>query len=350
MLDVGFIYKGGTAIDIFRERGLLSQFNHRCIFPIQALFDKLRKDNSTISIQACGDWGELLVNLCESHGSIISIAYQGVGIMKSCRYYVPGTLNNEFFKWMDVWWNNHFLCSNLESSNWTNKKWLFRVPGRYHVYLGRVCGRYRTCFPCGHHQICWSEIAGTAWLLGRKSPGSKLPTKPKRGQQLTTRWRSIFGRFFGPNELTSPSYSPNLCGSSTAIWVDDKKLPLKNLSDRRQVKWSWAWKTTAQVALPNSASLCSYRWLWLVYGWGGKTPESTTRGQLLVYLWYICSQFFGPAKLLPGKINLNFWVCSLRGLLSLVSRSVLSQVVWTNHCDYPMGIHIWYEYACTTIS
>ena len=55
MLDVGFIYKGGTAIDIFRERGLLSQFNHRCIFPIQALFDKLRKDNSTISIQACGD-------------------------------------------------------------------------------------------------------------------------------------------------------------------------------------------------------------------------------------------------------------------------------------------------------
>ena len=36
------------------------------------------------------------MNLCESHGSIISIAYQLVGIMKSCRYYVPGTLNNQF--------------------------------------------------------------------------------------------------------------------------------------------------------------------------------------------------------------------------------------------------------------
>ena len=32
---------------------------------------------------------------------------------------------------MDVWWNNHFLCKDFESSNWNNhkKNWLFRVPG-----------------------------------------------------------------------------------------------------------------------------------------------------------------------------------------------------------------------------
>ena len=30
----------------------------------------------------------------------------------------PGTPNNQFL--MDVWWNNHFLCKDLESSNWNN--------------------------------------------------------------------------------------------------------------------------------------------------------------------------------------------------------------------------------------
>ena len=30
----------------------------------------------------------------------------------------PGTLNNHL--WMDVWWNNHFLRKDLESSNWNN--------------------------------------------------------------------------------------------------------------------------------------------------------------------------------------------------------------------------------------
>ena len=32
--------------------------------------------------------------------------------------YIPGTLNNHVF--MDVWWNNHFLYKDLESSNWNN--------------------------------------------------------------------------------------------------------------------------------------------------------------------------------------------------------------------------------------
>ena len=32
--------------------------------------------------------------------------------------FIPGTPNNHFK--MDVWWNNHFLCKDLESSNWNN--------------------------------------------------------------------------------------------------------------------------------------------------------------------------------------------------------------------------------------
>jgi len=37
---------------------------------------------------------------------------------------VPGTLNNHFL--MDVWWNNQFLCNDLESSSWNNclRKWV----------------------------------------------------------------------------------------------------------------------------------------------------------------------------------------------------------------------------------
>ena len=35
-------------------------------------------------------------------------------------YILPGTLNNHFS--MDVWWNNHFLCNDLESSSWNNHK------------------------------------------------------------------------------------------------------------------------------------------------------------------------------------------------------------------------------------
>ena len=31
---------------------------------------------------------------------------------------LPGTLNNHFL--LDVWWNNHFSCNDLESSNWNN--------------------------------------------------------------------------------------------------------------------------------------------------------------------------------------------------------------------------------------
>ena len=33
---------------------------------------------------------------------------------------LPGTLNNHFL--IDVWWNNHFLCNDLESSSWNNHK------------------------------------------------------------------------------------------------------------------------------------------------------------------------------------------------------------------------------------
>ena len=38
---------------------------------------------------------------------------------KSGKKQPPGTLNNHLL--MD-WWNNHFLCNDLESSNWNNHK------------------------------------------------------------------------------------------------------------------------------------------------------------------------------------------------------------------------------------
>ena len=43
----------------------------------------------------------------------------------------PGTLNNHCLT--DVWWNNHFLCSDLESSNWNNHKKLV-VWGSRRIY------------------------------------------------------------------------------------------------------------------------------------------------------------------------------------------------------------------------
>ncbi len=40
------------------------------------------------------------------------LAMRGVALME------PGTLNNHFK--MDVWWNNHFLCKDWQSSKWNN--------------------------------------------------------------------------------------------------------------------------------------------------------------------------------------------------------------------------------------
>ena len=34
--------------------------------------------------------------------------------------FIPGTPNNRLQ--IDVWWNNHFLCKDWESSNWNNHK------------------------------------------------------------------------------------------------------------------------------------------------------------------------------------------------------------------------------------
>ena len=52
--------------------------------------------------------------------SNISWAAKG-GICTSSLYQcAPGTLNNHFL--MDLWWNSHFLCNDLESSSWNNHK------------------------------------------------------------------------------------------------------------------------------------------------------------------------------------------------------------------------------------
>jgi len=52
-------------------------------------------------------------------------------------YDVPGTLNNHFL--MDVWWNNHSLCNDLESSNWNNHKKLVVWSSRYFLNIFVAC-------------------------------------------------------------------------------------------------------------------------------------------------------------------------------------------------------------------
>ena len=47
-------------------------------------------------------------------------------------YDLPGTLNNNFL--MDVWWNNHLLCNDLEASNWNNHKILVVWGARYCIF------------------------------------------------------------------------------------------------------------------------------------------------------------------------------------------------------------------------
>ena len=83
----------------------------------------------------------------------------------------PGTLNNHFL--MDVWWNSHFLCNDLESSSWNNHKktgclefqgknitisvWSYSVtPVNWHSWLEN--GTFEDVFPIqdGHipAQLC----------------------------------------------------------------------------------------------------------------------------------------------------------------------------------------------------
>ena len=54
-------------------------------------------------------------------------------------WFLPGTPKNNFL--MDVWWTNHFLRNDWESTNWNNHKktWLFGVPGSTIKIFGDLC-------------------------------------------------------------------------------------------------------------------------------------------------------------------------------------------------------------------
>ena len=54
------------------------------------------------------------------HAGVAPIREKPMETPKEQKYNLPGTLNNHFL--MDVWWNNHFLCNDLESSSWNNHK------------------------------------------------------------------------------------------------------------------------------------------------------------------------------------------------------------------------------------
>ena len=103
----------------------------------------------------------------------------------------PGIPTNQFK--VDVWWNNHFLCKDLESSNWNNhycKQGLFRVLGRCYFFgvkkldpthLGFGLRSFstplsRTSAPTlshGAESHCISLLEGF-WKMGNEKKGPRL--------------------------------------------------------------------------------------------------------------------------------------------------------------------------------
>ena len=71
---------------------------------------------------------------------------------------------------MDVWWNNHFLYKDLESSNGNNhKKWMFRVPGIHYIGFLDVSTRFRS-----NSENPWTQKS-TRWHLVSWTHQGEMP-------------------------------------------------------------------------------------------------------------------------------------------------------------------------------
>ena len=133
------------------------------------------------------------------------------------------------------------------------------------------------------------------------------------------------------------SYSPNLEGPSTTIWVGWKKLP-SNRSQAGEVELGLENYSTSGFTKLSLTVLLQVTLVGLV-GVVVSTWNILSQRQG-VNCWYICCIFV---------VNFLGQPSCCRGCWALCP-CVLSQVVWTNHCDYPMGIlHNWYKYACTNL-
>ena len=112
---------------------------------------------------------------------------------------------------MDVWWNNHFLCNDLEASNWNNRKkyWLFGVPGgSYGKYfwfplfeLVKLLSKYFHPETCGRLNPIWRG-AFVFKMAGKWQPPRWL---------LSTRWWQLKQFWaFSPRTLGKWSNSTNV--------------------------------------------------------------------------------------------------------------------------------------------
>ena len=107
-----------------------------------------------LGIQTTGPQTTKTHFLMEKDWRCIDVAINVLGIVNTYRY-IPGTRNNQFK--VDVWWNNHFLCTELESSNWNNNFhinewfWMFQLPGKnIYIYI-----------PLKHPKIISQQLYGS---------------------------------------------------------------------------------------------------------------------------------------------------------------------------------------------
>ena len=119
---------------------------------------------------------------------------------------MPGTPNNHFF-W-DVWWNNHFLCNCLESSNW-NKHFKGDVSGtRYMDHMGVsenggtpkwsiLIGFSIINHPFWVYPYFWKHPYGFSW---DDFPTLRSPVTPKSWKKLDVvadPWLRVFASLGG---------------------------------------------------------------------------------------------------------------------------------------------------------
>ena len=89
--------------------------------PVALIYSAIELQDDT---ELTGTWGKKQVNTHEVFGRRVNFfcevsqqLYVFFWIVSFVSY-LPGTLNNHFL--MGVWWNNHFLCNDMESSSWNS--------------------------------------------------------------------------------------------------------------------------------------------------------------------------------------------------------------------------------------
>ena len=96
---------------------------------------------------------------------------------------------NIIWNHIDVWWNTHFSCNDLESSNWNNKKkWCFKFQVPIFQFFALVFTMDRHAFFCQHQT--------NVVRRGSSNACSTFPARLKRKKSTTKTWYYILdGKF-----------------------------------------------------------------------------------------------------------------------------------------------------------